>query len=1051
MATINALIKHAITAPKFDRGKIHRERLVDAIHANVPRKLIVIAAPAGYGKTTILADFTACTDLPVCWLRLTDADRDVMRLATVLAASLQRRFRRLRGKLDFEILAGASPEAIAHAFVETIDDNVSETFVIAIDDVHLINHSKPVLRFFDAFLDEQPDQVTMIAAGREVLEVSLARLMADGDLEGFGPHDLALTRDELEALTHIVLNKNLQTAEIDHLMKQTRGWITGVLLSGMLSGSSLRSMIGQTGPMVYEYLASVVLNRQPDDIRRFMLDSAVLPVMTAADCDQVLKRKDSQRYLSRILREGLFITTTDISPRTYEYHPQFRQFLLDLLSAADNKRLRSLRIRAAVYLEEAGSIDKAVELYLDAGANHRAAILAEKHAQGMFYQGRVQTLKDWGLRLKESNMAAPKAFLYIAKSYTDQGELEQAKASLHEADRMIGKKTPKGVLAKLGIQRGMIAVRQRDYDAAWKAAKRAEKLSVGPGSRQNRAASLRLKALTIYYQRGDLGKAERLVKEGAKLMAESVYRYDLAMIFADIMLIQVALGKSLEAYAASQRAHEILLEVGSPLPLAASYNNLAYGAYLQGKYEIALTLFGKGFKSARQAASPARELMILYGQADLFNDLGLAFQAAELYEQGLTLATRLNNNDMIQYGCLQTSVLHRRQGSGNLPHQWLQRAVSLSSSSQMSDAARIQLAALEMAASPENAKATLMDILSKESKLDAGERTLVFYFLAKADIADGDRDTARKLLEKTLDWVGGHGSEQILAAEMLADEKFQEFAEQSLPGHPVLSVVINRIETMQAVAKQYKKVGEEPPADTRLVVKALGEISLERFGVSLPDLRPLAREVLVYLVDNHRVDRDVLLETFWPKYSPGRQVSNLYTAIYSLRRVLGKGAIVLDGSVYSINPEMAVEYDVARFERAASIAESLPPGDPRRPFALTEAINSYGGNFLEELSSDWVLERRRILETRYLELLIVHADEALIRDQPLKAVNSLRRALEIDPCRDDVNLTYLEALGRLERRSEIVAHYQRYVRLLSDELGLDPPESVRKLYTRLLG
>jgi ATP/maltotriose-dependent transcriptional regulator MalT/DNA-binding SARP family transcriptional activator len=810
-------------------------------------------------------------------------------------------------------------------------------------------------------------------------------------------------------------------------------------------------MIVQTGPMVYEYLASVVLNRQSDDIRRFMIDSAVLPVMTAADCDQVLQRKDSQRYLSRTLREGLFITTTDISPRTYEYHPQFRKFLLDLLSAADNKRLRSLRIRAAVYLEEAGSIDKAVDLYLDAGADHQAVILAEKHAQGMFYQGRVQTLKDWGLRLKESNMAAPKVFLYIAKSYTDQGELEKAKASLHEADRMIGKKTPKGVLAKMGIQRGMIAVRQRDYDAAWKATERAEKLSVGPGSRQNRAASLRLKALVIYYQRGDLGKAERLVKEGAKLMAESVYRYDLAMNFTDLAMIKAALGKSLEAYSASQRAHEILLEVGSPLPLSTSYNNLAFSSHMKGDYEKAAALFRKGLKCARRARSPAREIMILFGQADLFNDLALSLQAAELYEQGLTLATRLNNQDMIQYGCLQTSVLHRRQGSGNLPHQWLQRAVSLSGSSQMSDAARIQLAALEMAASPENARATLMDILSKESRLDAGERTLVFYFLTKAAIADGNQDDASQWLEKALSWAGGHGREQILAAEMMSDEEFQKCVGQSLPGHPVLSVVINRIETMQAVANQYKEVGEEPAADTRMVVKALGQISIERFGVSLPELKPLAREVFVYLVDNHRVDRDVLLETFWPKYSPGRQVSNLYTAIYSLRRVLGKGAIVLDGSVYGFNPEMPVEYDVARFERAASITESLPPGDPRRPFALTEAINSYGGKFLEELSSDWVLERRRILETRYLELLIVHADEALIRDQPLKAVNSLRRALEIDPCRDDVNLTYLEALGRLERRSEIVAHYQRYVRLLSDELGLDPPESVSKLYTRLLG
>jgi two-component SAPR family response regulator len=118
---------------------------------------------------------------------------------------------------------------------------------------------------------------------------------------------------------------------------------------------------------------------------------------------------------------------------------------------------------------------------------------------------------------------------------------------------------------------------------------------------------------------------------------------------------------------------------------------------------------------------------------------------------------------------------------------------------------------------------------------------------------------------------------------------------------------------------------------------------------------------------------------------------------------------------------------------------------------LTEAINAYGGAYLPEFTSDWVIERRRGLELRYLDLLTIHADEAMVRDQPLRAVGTLRRALDLDPYRDDLNLQYMEALGRLDRRSEVVSHYQRYVRLLADELGLDPPTSVRELYARLIG
>ena len=97
------------------------------------------------------------------------------------------------------------------------------------------------------------------------------------------------------------------------------------------------------------------------------------------------------------------------------------------------------------------------------------------------------------------------------------------------------------------------------------------------------------------------------------------------------------------------------------------------------------------------------------------------------------------------------------------------------------------------------------------------------------------------------------------------------------------------------------------------------------------------------------------------------------------------------------------------------------------------------------------MERRRGLGFSFLELLTTHAEEALVRNQPLRALGSLRRALALDPYRDDINLRYLETLGLLERRSEIVAHYQQYVQLLSNELGLDPPESVRVLYSRLIG
>jgi two-component SAPR family response regulator len=174
-------------------------------------------------------------------------------------------------------------------------------------------------------------------------------------------------------------------------------------------------------------------------------------------------------------------------------------------------------------------------------------------------------------------------------------------------------------------------------------------------------------------------------------------------------------------------------------------------------------------------------------------------------------------------------------------------------------------------------------------------------------------------------------------------------------------------------------------------------------------------------------------------------------AVYGLRIAFGKDFISLDGRVYSIIPNLDVLYDVQEFERSARLAQELPLGDPRRLFAFTNAIRQYAGPFLLEFESDWVVERRRNLEMLYLDLISNHADEALMRDQPNRAIKMLQEALAIDPYRDDLNLKYILLLGRLHRRSEIVSHYQRYVSLLSADLGLDPSEEVSNAYTRMIG
>lgn len=1053
MASKDPLIRHAISPPAFDpRNAIHRERLVDAIHGNMPRKLIAIAAPAGYGKTTLLADFAAHTDLTACWFRFGEADWDVMRVAQILAASLQSRFRRLKGQPDLDVLATASPEALAVAFTSVIEEQIAETFVLAFDDVHLVNRSEPVLQFLDRLLEDLPEQATVIAAGREVLEVSLARLMAERDLAGFGPHDLALSRQELVELTELQQGEPLPEPELDHVLEESRGWVTGIVMSGRVSDVGAGSLIGGGRTMVYEYLASVVLNRQPDDLRRFALEASVLPIMAAASCDSVLDRTDSQRYLRKLERRGLFVTASASTPKTYEFHPLFREFLMQSLEGADPRRLATLRRRAAEYLLANESPDLAIDLLIEAGSIARAAKLAESNSKSLVASGRVQTVERWAEQLRETGATIPVILLHLATTAHYRGNLAEAQALIGRATSMIDRRSTKEVQAKLEIAKGFHALQLGDHQRAKQTASRVAKIYTRRKDRKSYGIATRITALAVANGENDYERAERLASEAAEQLAAADDSYNLWATLTDLANFQYYQGKTPQANQTRARVLELARSIGAPQMLSVALNNSALGAHVGGDYERALRLSKDGLKNARLAASPLREGINLIRQADVFNDLGLSFQAAELYGDALSIFMSLDVVYWIRYSCVQTSALHRRNGGSRQASEWIKRALELDEGKAVPAIVRLEMAALEAVAAPKQAIQGVNGVLRRGTKkLDSEELTLARYLKARALLTLGEERAAMKEFAEAMTLAGTFGTEQIVAAELRFDDDAWSFVQAQLGPDPTLSVVGNRIETMNALSRRYQDEDEAEAAEgLKIEIKALGDSSVFANGVEASGLKPSAREVLFYIVEHKRVSRDQLVEAFWPGQAQGRQTSNLHTAVYSIRHELGKAVLLFDGSVYSLNPEMPIEYDVARFEQAANIAEGLPPGDPRLMFALTEAMNSYGGEFLLEIDSEWVDEKRRSLQLRFLDILASRSEEALMRDRAAEAIASLREALKIDPLRDDTNRFYLEALGRLGRRSEIVGHYQQYVRLLSEELGLDPPDEVRDLYDRLI-
>ncbi|HHH81997.1 MAG TPA: hypothetical protein ENL35_03300, partial [Chloroflexi bacterium] len=182
----------------------------------------------------------------------------------------------------------------------------------------------------------------------------------------------------------------------------------------------------------------------------------------------------------------------------------------------------------------------------------------------------------------------------------------------------------------------------------------------------------------------------------------------------------------------------------------------------------------------------------------------------------------------------------------------------------------------------------------------------------------------------------------------------------------------------------------------------------------------------------------------------GSQAASLHTTTHALRAALGEDILEIEAGLYRLNPVLDFRYDVAEFDRLCGLAEAMPHGDPRRIFALREAVRAYRGDFLPACAAEWALRRRDSLQRQYLKLLEAAAQEALNTGMDDEALDYLREAVRLEPLRDDLNIRLLEVLGATGRRHEVVAQYRSYRQRLADELGLEPPAEARRLYERLI-
>ncbi len=288
--------KTKITPPQRRAELISRPRLIETLHTLLNKKLVLVSAPAGYGKTSLLIDFVSSSEIPVCWLSLDILDQEPQRFLTYLIACLRERFPGF-GAESLTLLNSMSSiekenERLAIILTNEIFQNIREHFAIVLDDYQFIDPI-PSLRFFmNRFIQLAGEHCHIILASRILPALpDLHLLVAHNQVSGLGLEDLAFLPDEIQSLFSQNARQSISREEAEALAEETDGWITSIALTGLAlskGGFQQKTPAARTGIELYDYFAREVLDRQTPSMRKFLLVTALFETQCA--CWQFITR-----------------------------------------------------------------------------------------------------------------------------------------------------------------------------------------------------------------------------------------------------------------------------------------------------------------------------------------------------------------------------------------------------------------------------------------------------------------------------------------------------------------------------------------------------------------------------------------------------------------------------------------------------------------------------------------------------------------------------------------------------------------------------------------
>ena len=1057
--------KTKIIVPYRRNEILSRPRLLESMKSLLDNKLLLLSAPAGYGKTSLLVDLASNINMPVCWLSVDLLDREPQRFLAYLIASLAEQFPRIgeasRPQLNRLKSIEQDAESLLITLTNEIYDQIVEDFLLIIDDFHLLDDFPVISALVNRFLELVVENCHVLLSSRSLPNLDDVTLMvAREQVAGLSHAELAFNPREAQALYAQNHRQHLSEEAAKELIDQTSGWITGMVLSNS------PGMTRVSGVDTFAYLGRQVLDQQPEPVREFLMRTSLLDEFNSEFCEFVLGPLYSEpqnwfNFMSLIFEKNLFILPLGEDGRWLRYHPLFREFLQTRLREERPHEVQPILERMVLAYEKAGEWEKAYFTCKQLNDPQALAGVIERSGTAML-QTALVTLEGW------INILPPVMVRTRPGLISLRGMISAMKGSLEDASQLLD--TAVSIHRKGHNNAGLILALTRrahtlrllgKYEDSLRDVEKALQLSESDSELQPLyAEALRIRGLNLY-RLGQSRNAIEDLEHSLSLYTELRESGSIPMLLGETAMVHAAVGNAESATDLFQRALKIWRAEKNLYSQADILNNLAVFYHQLGEYELASETYENGLICAVNSHNQRAESLILTGLGDLYSEVG-EFEAAEqAYEQAEAIASGLPGFFISNYLVLARANLTLLQDDSETTSQILNsfKKHLRTNPSTYERGLWALLTGRNHLIKHESRKAISLLQESKDCFLEDGRESeslwCMVWLLGAYDQA-GQKENARAEFRELLA-IRNKPTHTLLITLHQASPWLKSLQDDPQIGRSLTALLekstklSEKILSVRRTLRRHAQSIQMPAAS--LTIRSFGraEVSVNGRIISMSEWRTKSvRDLFFYfLFTQEAVTKEQIGAVLWPEITNSQAVKARFKDdIYRLRRAVGKNAIVFDEVYYRFNRTLDYEYDVEAFESYLTLARKSKD-IVKRIECYQKAVDLVQGPYLSEVDTNWAAEERERLGQMYVSALEELAHLYLDSNKIDQCLSICQLALAQNRYNEMIYQVEMRAFAALGDRASIARLYQVSKVALEEGLGISPSQETEALYREL--